>query len=41
LLGGWLASIVDPDLFQYDNFGVVPADIVRIAGGVVNDLKCD
>ena len=41
---------VDPDLLQYDevwaaagtwndNFGAVPADIVRVAGGVVTDLK--
>jgi len=40
---------VDPDLLQYDevwaaagmwndNFGA-PADIVRVAGGVVTDLK--
>jgi Cys-tRNA(Pro) deacylase len=41
---------VDPDLLQYDevwaaagtwndNFGAAPADIVRVAGGVVTDLK--
>ena len=41
---------VDPDLLQYDevwaaagtwndNFGAAPADIVRVAGGVVIDLK--
>jgi prolyl-tRNA editing enzyme YbaK/EbsC (Cys-tRNA(Pro) deacylase) len=41
---------VDPDLLQYDevwaaagtwndNFGASPADIVRVAGGVVTDLK--
>ena len=40
----------DPDLLQYDevwaaagtwndNFGVAPADIVRVSGGVVTDLK--
>jgi hypothetical protein len=39
-----------PDLLQYDevwaaagtwndNFGAAPADIVRVAGGVVTDLK--
>ena len=39
---------VDPDLLQYDevwaaagtwndNFGAAPADIVRVAGGVVKD----
>ena len=43
---------VDPDLLQYDevwaaagtwndNFGAAPADIVRVAGGVVADLKRD
>ena len=41
---------VDPDLLQYDevwaaagtwndNFGAAPADIVRVAGAVVTDLK--
>jgi prolyl-tRNA editing enzyme YbaK/EbsC (Cys-tRNA(Pro) deacylase) len=41
---------VDPDLLQYDevwaaagtwndNFGAAPADIVRVAGGFVTDLK--
>jgi prolyl-tRNA editing enzyme YbaK/EbsC (Cys-tRNA(Pro) deacylase) len=41
---------VDPDLLQYDevwaaagtwsdNFGAASADIVRVAGGVVTDLK--
>ena len=41
---------VDPDLLQHDevwaaagtwndNFGAAPADIVRVAGGVVTDLK--
>jgi hypothetical protein len=41
---------VDPDLLQYDevwdaartwndNFGAAPADIVRVAGGVVTDRK--
>jgi len=41
---------VDPDLLQYDevwaaagtwndNFGASPTDIVRVAGGVVADLK--
>jgi prolyl-tRNA editing enzyme YbaK/EbsC (Cys-tRNA(Pro) deacylase) len=41
---------VDPDLLQYDevwaaagtwndNFGAAPADIVRVAGGVVTDLN--
>jgi len=41
---------VDPDLLQYDevwavagtwndNFGAAPADFVRVAGGVVADLK--
>ena len=45
-----LRVFVDPDLLQYDevwaaagtwndNFGAVPADIVRVAGGVVTDLK--
>jgi Cys-tRNA(Pro) deacylase len=46
-----LRVFVDPDLLQYDevwaaagtwndNFGAAPADIVRVAGGVVTDLKC-
>lgn len=41
---------IDPDLLQYDevwaaagtwndNFGAPPADIVRVGGGVVTDLK--
>ena len=45
-----LRVFVDPDLLQYDevwaaagtwndNFGVNPNDIVRVAGGVVIDLK--
>ena len=45
-----LRVFVDPDLLQYDEvwaaagtwndvFGAAPADIVRIAGGVVTDLK--
>ena len=45
-----LRVFVDPDLMQYDevwaaagtwndNFGAAPADIVRVAGGVVTDLK--
>jgi prolyl-tRNA editing enzyme YbaK/EbsC (Cys-tRNA(Pro) deacylase) len=45
-----LRFFVDPDLLQYDvvwaaagtwndMFGAVPADIVRVAGGVVTDLK--
>ena len=45
-----LRVLVDPDLLQYDevwaaagtwndNFGAAPADIVRVAGGVVTDLK--
>ena len=45
-----LRVFVDPDLLQYDevwaaagtwndNFGANPNDIVRIAGGVVTDLK--
>ncbi len=45
-----LRVFVDPDLLQYDevwaaagtwndNFGASPADIVRVAGGVVTDLK--
>jgi Cys-tRNA(Pro) deacylase len=45
-----LRVFVDPDLLKYDevwaaagtwndNFGAAPADIVRVAGGVVIDLK--
>ena len=45
-----LRVFVDPDLLQYDevwaaagtwndNFGAAPDDIVRVAGGVVTDLK--
>ena len=45
-----LRVFVDPDLLHYDevwaaagtwndNFGAAPADIVRVAGGVVTDLK--
>ena len=45
-----LRVFVDPDLLQYDevwaaagtwndNFGAPPADIVRVSGGVVTDLK--
>ena len=45
-----LRVFVDPDLLQYDevwaaagtwndNFGAAPADIVRVASGVVTDLK--
>ena len=45
-----LRVFVDPDLLQYDevwaaagtwndNFGAAPADIVRVAGGVLTDLK--
>ena len=45
-----LHVLVDPDLLQYDevwaaagtwndNFGANPNDIVRVAGGVVTDLK--
>ena len=45
-----LRVFVDPDLLQYDevwaaagtwndNFGAAPTDIVRVAGGVVTDLK--
>jgi len=45
-----LRVFVDPDLLQYDevwaaagtwndNFGPNPNDIVRVAGGVVTDLK--
>ena len=47
-----LRVFVDSDLLQYDevwaaagtwndNFGAAPADIVRVAGGVVTDLKRD
>lgn len=46
-----LRVFVDPDLLLYevwaaagtwnDNFGAAPADIVRVAGGVVTDLKRD
>jgi len=46
-----LRVLVDPDLLHYDevwaaagtwndNFGAAPADIVRVAGGVVTVLKC-
>jgi Cys-tRNA(Pro) deacylase len=45
-----LRVFVDPDLLQYDevwaaagtwndNFGAAPADIVRVSGGVVTNLK--
>jgi Cys-tRNA(Pro) deacylase len=45
-----LRVFVDPDLLQYDevwaaagtwndNFGASPADIVRVSGGIVTDLK--
>ena len=45
-----LRVFVDPDLLQYDevwaaagtwndNFGAAPGDILRVAGGVVTDLK--
>ena len=45
-----LRVFVDPDLLQYyevwaaagtwnDNFGANPNDIVRVAGGIVTDLK--
>ena len=45
-----LRVFVDPDLLQYDevwaavgtwndNFSAAPAGIVRVAGGVVTDLK--
>ena len=45
-----LRVFVDPDLLKYDevwaaagtwndNFGANPNDIVRVAGGVVTDLK--
>ena len=45
-----LRVFIDPDLLPYDevwaaagtwndNFGASPADIVRVAGGVVTDLK--
>ena len=47
-----LRVFVDPDLLQYDevwaaagtwndNFGANPNDIVRVAGGVITDLKRD
>ena len=47
-----LRVFVDPGLLQYDivwaaagtwndNFGANPNDIVRVAGGVVTDLKRD
>ncbi len=47
-----LRVFVDPDLLQYDevwaaagtwndNFGAAPSDIVRVAGGVVTELKRD
>jgi prolyl-tRNA editing enzyme YbaK/EbsC (Cys-tRNA(Pro) deacylase) len=47
-----LRVFVDPDLLQYDevwaaagtwndNFGANPNDIVRVAGGVVTELKRD
>ncbi len=47
-----LRVFVDPDLLQYDevwaaagtwndNFGANPNDIVRVAGGVVTDIKRD
>ncbi|MFM8871716.1 MAG: hypothetical protein ACKOFD_09085 [Actinomycetota bacterium] len=42
--------LVDPDVLHYDevwaaagtwndNFGAAPSDIVRVAGGMVTDLK--
>ena len=45
-----LRVFVDPDVLQYDevwaaagtwndNFGAAPADIVRVSGGIVTDLK--
>ena len=45
-----LRIFINPDVLQYDevraaagtwneNFGAAPADIVRVAGGVVTDLK--
>jgi hypothetical protein len=45
-----LRVFIDPDLLQYDevwaaagtwndSLGAAPADIVRVAGGVVTDLK--
>ena len=45
-----LRVFVGPDLLQYDevwvaagtwndNFGAAPADITRVAGGVITDLK--
>ena len=47
-----LCVFVDPDLLQYDeawaaartwndNFSATPADIMRVAGGVVTDLKSE
>jgi len=47
-----LRVFVDPDLLQHDevwaaagtwndNFGAAPADIVRVASGVVTDFKGD
>lgn len=50
--GTQLHVFVDPDLLQCgevwaatgmrnDNFGAAPADLVRVAGGVVADLKRD
>ena len=47
-----LRVFVDPDLLQYDevwaaagtwndNFGAAPADIVRVSGGIVTDIKRD
>ena len=47
-----LRVFIDPDLLRYDevwaaagtwndNFGANPNDIVRVAGGVVTDLKRD
>jgi prolyl-tRNA editing enzyme YbaK/EbsC (Cys-tRNA(Pro) deacylase) len=49
---GPATQLRDPDLLQYDevwaaagtwndNFGANPNDIVRVAGGVVTDLKRD
>jgi prolyl-tRNA editing enzyme YbaK/EbsC (Cys-tRNA(Pro) deacylase) len=45
-----LRIFVDPDLLQYDDvgaaagtwndvFGIAPSELVRVAGGVVTDLK--
>jgi len=50
LVSAHTCVFVDPDLLQYDevwaaagtwndNFGANPNDIVRVAGGVVTDLK--